>query len=328
MSVSEDAGAIGTRSFLYFNRVTAALFVLMTALAVFTLFLPQALAAEKIKVVTTTADLRSLVEIVGGERVNVVHLVSPLQDAEAYEPRPQDLQKLRDADMVAKIGLDYDLWMDKLLNNVANANVRRGGKAYVDASSGIALLEIRATNFAPPAGHSHGAGNPHYWLDPLNAEIVTGNIMETLDRLDPANAKLYEGNRAAFLRQLNTKIAAWKTKLAPFSGRPVVAYHNSWPYFARRFRLNIIDYIELKPGIPASPSHLAGLVKKMKQMGVRVIVKEPFEPSQNPNMLADKTGAVVVSLASSVGSVPQASDYSSLFDYNVNALAAAFAANP
>ena len=305
----------------------AASFALTLAFAVFTLLLPAAAGAEKIKVVTTTSDLRSLVELVGGARVEAAHLAAPSQDTEVYEPRPQDLQKLRNADMVIKIGLDYDLWIDTLLKNITNADLRRGGKGYLDASTGVALLEMRATGFAPPVGHSHGAGNPHYWLDPVNAEIITGGIMEALDRLDPANAKLYEGNRAAFLRQLKTKIDAWKTRLARFSGRPVVAYHNSWPYFARRFRLNIIDYIELKPGIPASPSHLAGLVKKMKQAGVKVIIKQPFEPEQIPKMLADKTGAIVVSLAPSVGSVPQAGDYLSLFDYNINALAAAFAAN-
>jgi len=306
----------------------AAFFIRILVLTAFVPLFPAAWGVEKIRVVTTTSDLRSLVEIVGGERVETVHLASPSQDAEVYEPRPQDLQKLRNANLVIKIGLDYDLWMDQLLKKPARPDLRRGGKGYMDASNGIALLEMRATSFAPPAGHSHGAGNPHYWLDPMNAEIISGGIMEALDRLDPANAKLYEGNRAAFLRQLKTKIDAWKTKLAPFSGRPVVAYHNSWPYFARRFRVNIIDYIETKPGIPASPSHLAGLVTKMKQAGVKVIVKQPFEPQQIPKMLADKTGAIVVSLAPSVGSVPLAYDYLSLFDYNINALAAAFAANP
>lgn len=299
---------------------------LSLVLAVYTLCMPAASGAERIKVVTTTSDLRSLVEVVGGERVDVVHLAAASQDAESYEPRPQDLQKLRAADIVVKVGLDYDLWIDKLLKSIDNPNLRRGGKGYLDASTGIALVEIRAADFAPPAGHSHGAGNPHYWLDPANAEIITGGIMETLDRVDPAHAKIYEGNRTAFVRQLKDKIDVWKAQLAEFSGQPVIAYHNSWPYFARRFRLNVIDYIEIKPGIPASPAHLAGLVKKMQQARVKIIIKQPFEPEQIPKILADKTGAAMVSLAPSVGSVPAARDYLSLFDYNSNALTAAFAA--
>lgn len=299
---------------------------LLLAPALFALLPPAAGAADKIKVVTTTADLRSLVEIVGAQRVQVVHLAAPSQDAEAYEPRPQDLRRLRDADMVVKIGLDYDLWMDRLLKNLPNPHLHPGGKGYVDASTGIALLEIRAASFAPQAGHNHGAGNPHYWLDAANAQIVTGGIMEALARLDPAHARHYEGNRAAFLRRLKEKIDAWRAQLARFSGAPVIAYHNSWSYFARRFRLHTIDYIELKPGVPASPAHLAGLVKKMRQAGVKVIIKQAHEPEQIPNMLADKTGAMVVSLAPSVGSVPRAKDYLSLFDYNIDVLAAAFAA--
>lgn len=293
------------------------------AVALFHAFTADGWGAEKIRVVTTTSDLRSLVETVGAERVAVMNLAIPSQNAEAYEPRPQDLQKLRGAQMVVKIGLDYDLWIERMLATVGDPSLQRGGKGYLDASAGIALLEVRPTTFTPPTGHNHGAGNPHYWLDPANGEIISGGIMETLSRLDPANASRYRANRAAFLTQLHAKIEVWKSTLARFNGQPVIAYHNSWPYFARRFRLRIIDYIEPNPGVPAAPKHLAGLVKTIKTAGIRVIIKQPFEPEQAPKMLASHTGARVAVLASSIGGVPQAHDYLSMFDYNVAALAAA-----
>lgn len=283
----------------------------------------NAWGAEKIRVVTTTSDLRSLVETVGAGHVDAVNLANPDQNAEAYEPRPQDLQKLRTAHLVVRVGLDYDLWIERLLKTIGNPDLQRGGEGYLDASAGIALLEVRSTTFTPPAGHNHGAGNPHYWLDPANAEIISGGIMETLSRLDPANAPRYRANRAAFVAQLQAKIETWRSQLARFSGQPVIAYHNSWPYFARRFRLHVVDYIEPKPGVPAPPAHLASLVKAIKAAGIRVIIKQPFEPEQIPRMLASQTDARIAVLASSVGSVPQARDYLSLFDYNAAVLAAA-----
>jgi ABC-type Zn uptake system ZnuABC Zn-binding protein ZnuA len=284
-----------------------------------------AAAGDRIKVVTTTSDLRSLVQEVGKERVEAINLAPPTRDVEAYEPRPQDAQKLRDTKLVVRIGLDYDLWFNRLLAD-ASSDLRRGGKGYVDASIGVPLLEIRAVSFDATPGHSHGAGNPHYWLDPANAEVITGGIMEGLIRVDPERAQIYESNRNAFLARLKPKIEEWRRKLERYAGAPVIAYHNSWPYLARRFRLNIIDSIEPKPGIAPSPSHLAGLIKNMKARRVSIIIKQPFEPEQTPKMLAERVGARVVPLAPSVGSVPGIDDYLALIEYDVSLLATAFEA--
>jgi len=285
---------------------------------------PTAWSDQTIKAVTTTSDLKSLVQVVGGERVEVTSITLPAQDPHTFEPRPKNLQQLKDAKLVAKVGLDHDLWIERLLQETANPNLQRGGNGYVDASSGIPLLEVRSTTLAPTLGHTHGAGNPHYWLDPLNAETITGAIMEGLVRVDPGHAKIYQANRAAFLAELEIKVTTWTKQLAPYQGLPIIAYHNSWPYLARRFRLNVIDYIEPKPGVPASPTHLASLLRQMKDKHVLLVIKEPYESEQIPQLLNRKTGAKVVTLISSVGAVPEVQDYFSLFEYNVNALAQAF----
>jgi zinc/manganese transport system substrate-binding protein/zinc transport system substrate-binding protein len=282
-----------------------------------------AFAQERIAVVTTTTDLRSLTEAVGGERVAVVSLVPPTMDAEEYQPKPQDVLRLKAARMVIRVGLDYDLWADRLLTQAGNRAVRRGGPGYVDASYGIAALELRGMSVGPGDGHAHGSGNPHYWLDPKNAEIITATILEALTRIDPANAAAYEANRAAFLARLQGKRAEWEEKLAPLRAMPIVAYHNSWPYFARRFRLDFVGFIEVKPGVPPGPSHLAGLVRIMRARGVRIVVREPHEPQRDVAFVAGKAGAAVVTLAASVGALPQAGDYIALFDTNVAALLAA-----
>ena len=177
----------------------------------------------------------------------------------------------------------------------------------------------------PSDGHAHGSGNPHYWLDPKNAEIITGTILEALARIDPAGAASYEANRLAFLARLQAKLAEWEAKLAPLKAMPIVAYHNSWPYFARRFRLDFVGFIEIKPGVPPSPLHVVGIIQIMRVRGVRIVVREPHEPERDVAFVANKAGASIVTLAASVGALPHTEDYISLFDANVEALTSAAA---
>lgn len=291
------------------------------ALAAALLIAGAATGQERLRIVATTTDLKSLAEAVGGERVSATNIVPPNVDPEEYQPKPQDLNRIREAKLLLRVGVDYDLWLDKLAARAKRPDLRRGGAAYVDCSFAIALLDVRGAQVGPAGGHAHGSGNPHYWLDPANAEIITGVILEALARNDPANAKYYEGERLAFLKRLNAKIAEWERKLAPLQGKPLVAYHNNWAYYARRFRLNFAGYIEPRPGIPPSPSHLAALLKFMQSQQVKVVVRQPHEPAKNADFIAAKTGAKVVLLAATVGAVPQAKDYLSLFDYNAEALA-------
>jgi ABC-type Zn uptake system ZnuABC Zn-binding protein ZnuA len=293
------------------------------ALAAWCTLATGALGQDRIEVVTTTTDLRSLTEAVGGERVTITSLVPAGMDAEEYQPKPQDALRFQTARLFVRVGLDYDLWADRLLLATPNAPIRRGGPGYVDASYGIATLEVRGMSVGPGDGHAHGNGNPHYWLDPHNAEVITASIAGGLSRIDPDHAAAYEANRAAFLAHVNGKLAEWQRRLAPLQGMPLVAYHNSWPYFARRFRLDFIGFIELKPGVPPSPGHLAGVVRLMKERGARIVVREPHEPQRDVAFVADKAGAKVATLAGSVGDLPQARDYIALFDANVDALTAA-----
>jgi len=278
-------------------------------------------AQERLSVVTTTGDLRSLTEAVGGARVEVTALVPPGFDPEEYQSRPQDLVRVRKAQAVVRVGLDFDLWVDRLLTQ-ASGSVRRGAPGYVDASFGVATLDVRGLSIGGD-GHAHGSGNPHYWLDPRNAEIITANILAALVRVDPAHAEAYAANRLAFLSRLEGKLKDWDERLGSLRGVPLVAYHNSWPYFARRFRLEFIGTVEPKPGVPPSPAHLTSLIGTMNARGARIIVRQPHEPAKDAAFVAQRTGGVVAVLAASVGALPGADDYVSLFDVNVAALRAA-----
>jgi ABC-type Zn uptake system ZnuABC Zn-binding protein ZnuA len=280
-------------------------------------------AQERLAIVTSTTDLKALVEAVGGERVAVTSIAPATMDAEDYQSKPQDVARLGGARLAVRVGLDYDLWFDRLLAQAGRADLMRGQAGHVDASFAIAVLEVRGASVGPGDGHAHGNGNPHYWLDPKNAEIITGTILEALGRIDPAHAGEFERNRQTFLSTIDARLADWERRMSALQGRALVAYHNSWAYFARRFRLDIAGFIEPKPGVQPSPAHLAAMIRLMREKKIGIIIREPHEAERDAAFLAGKTDAALVVLAASVGATPQARDYISLFDANVAALAAA-----
>ena len=287
-------------------------------------------SAERLRIVATTTDLASLARAVTGDFAQVETIVPPATDPEAFEPRPADLARLKGAAVVARVGLGYDHWLDKLLSTHGDPAVNRRGAGYVDASLGIPLLEVRGSSVNPASqdGHAHGLANPHYWLDPTNAEIITGGIAEAVIRVSPGLADRIVAAHRDFLARLKMRLADWEQLLSPHRGAHFIAYHNTWPYFARRFRLNIVDVIESKEGVTPSPARLAHLAATIRTQRIRVIVHEPFEPDDTPQLLARRTGAAVVKLAPSVGSVPAVRNYTDLFDYDVGMLAQAFSAAP
>jgi len=302
--------------------------VLIVSLVLSAAFVARAAADSTLRVVATTSDLASLAQAVAGDLAQVETIVPPATDPEAFEPRPSDLGKLKEAAVLVRVGLGYDHWLDKLLAMHADAAVNRGGAGYVDASFGIPLLEVKGSSLDPAArdGHAHGLANPHYWLDPANAELITGGIAEAIVRVAPGSTEKIIARRDEFLAALGSRLADWDRLLAPHRGSRLIAYHNTWPYFARRFRLNLVDVIELKEGVAPSPARLAKLAATMREQRIRVIVHEPFAPEETSQLLARHTDAQVIKLAPSVGSVAAASDYRALFDYNVETLAGALAA--
>ncbi|MDQ6621054.1 MAG: metal ABC transporter substrate-binding protein [Pseudomonadota bacterium] len=280
-------------------------------------------AAAALRVVTTTTDLASLASAVGGELVNVESIVPPAADPEAFEARPRDVEKVRQAKLIVRVGLGYDHWLDRLSRQVGDKRLMPGGEGYVDASLGIPLLEIRGEAVMNQAGHAHGAANPHYWLDPSNAIVITANIADALGKLMPAQREQIATNRNRFITELGTRRARWISTLAPFAGSKLIAYHNSWPYFARRFRLDVVQFIEPKAGVSPSVAHLSSLIAQGRGTGVRAVLHEPYAPDDASRFVARELKVPVVKLGISVGSVPGATDYLALLDSNVGALAKA-----
>jgi ABC-type Zn uptake system ZnuABC Zn-binding protein ZnuA len=301
---------------------------ILCALALGALSFTPAAAQQRIHIVTATTDLASLAQAVAGDVAVVESIIPPAVDPEAFEPRPSDLAKLKGAAIVVRVGLGFDHWLDKLLYLHGDASINRRGPGYVDASAGIPLLEIkgRSIEVSTQDGHAHGLANPHYWLDPAHAEIITAAIAEAVIRVAPALSEKVIANRDRFLERLRARLAEWEQRLAPYRAAHLLAYHNTWPYFARRFRLDIVDVIEVKEGVAPSPARLAQLAAMIREQRVRAILHETYEPEEASQLLARRTGIPVLKLATSVGSAPEADDFLALFDYNVGLVARALAA--
>ena len=278
------------------------------------------LVAATITVAATTSDLRDLVATVGGDRVNVESLTEPRADPHAREIHPRQLALLRAAQVLVRIGLDHEPWLPRALR-AAGAAPRD-----LDASRGIALLDTETARLrADRRPHVHAFGNTHYWLDPENARPITALIVETLGELQPADRAVFIANRERFLRDLDARLARWRAALRPYAGTRVVATHDTWVYFARRFDLVVVAAVEEQPGVPPSPRYLGALIGRMNASNVRAILSEPRAPGALLARVAAETGARVIMLVPSVGAEPEAKDYLALFDVNVGRLAAALA---
>jgi zinc/manganese transport system substrate-binding protein len=281
-------------------------------------------AQAKINVVATTPDIASIAKEIGGDKIELTTLVRPTEDPHFVDARPSFIVKLNKADVLIHGGAELEVgWLPKLIEQARNAKIVSAAKGEVRCCEGVRMLEV-PEKLDRSQGDIHAMGNPHYLVDPVNAKIVAHHITEAFIRLDVANRATYEANGKKFMSALDAKLAEWKNKLAPFKGQHLVAYHNSWVYFAERFGLKIDIFLEPKPGIPPSAAHLAQVITKMKTENARVIIVDPYLNRRTAETMAGKTGAVVVDVAQFPGGVKGTeSSYIALMDYLVNELATA-----
>jgi zinc/manganese transport system substrate-binding protein len=292
---------------------------LTTVLSVTLAFSAQA----NIKVVATMPDLASLAREVGGDKVEVSAMAKPTEDSHFVDARPSFVVQLRSADVLIDGGAELELgWLPPLLQNARNPKLEVGKPGRVQASQGVRLMNVPA-NVTRAAGDVHALGNPHFMTDPIIAKTVALHIAQAFSAVDPPNAAAYDANYKKFEATINAKLQEWGAAMLPFKGQSVVAYHDSWVYFAHRFGLNIDIFLEPKPGIPPSPSHLAEVIEKMKAQKIKVIIVEPFHDRKIAEKVASSTGAKVVDFAQYPGAFPGADSYVKLIDTLVSRLAAA-----
>ena len=295
--------------------------LLVAALLPLGLLAAAAGAADRLRVVATIPDLKSLTEAVGGDLVDVDSLSRGVVNAHEIEVRPSMMLKLRKADVLVENGLELDAWIEVAVRGANNANVVRGAPGVIDISRGIPVLEVPSVRVDRSMGDVHPLGNPHYSLDPGLATIVTQNIVDGLSRVAPEHRVTFEHNRQTFLGELERHMTEWTKLMEPVKGAKVVVYHPQWIYFLTRFGLLEAGWIEERPGIPPSPQHLVRLVRKMREDGVKVVVYAPWNDAKLAARVAEEAGAKTVLLAQMVGGVKGADSYIGAIDYNVKAMA-------
>jgi len=277
----------------------------------------SASSKDKVRVVTSLLDLKSITEFIGGDRVDVFAIATGFQNPHFVDPKPSYILKLVKADMFVTVGLDLETgWVPPLLNSARNANILKGAPGYVDASVNVPLLQIPAS-VNRGEGDIHIYGNPHYWLDPLIGKVIAQNIFEGLVRIDGASESYFRKNLQKFNEKLDARTKDWAEKMSPFKGAKIIAYHNEWPYFERRFGLNIVDFLEPKPGIPPTASQLTKVISEMKRDNIKVIISSPYFTAESADLVARNVGGKVVTLATSVGADESIKTYFDLFDYNI-----------
>jgi len=285
---------------------------------------PHVVQAQ-LKVVTSTTDLYDIAKAVGGQNITAMHIGEGYQDPHFIEAKPSFVLQLRNADVWAFVGLDLEIgWMPLLLDGARNPKIRLGGAGYVDVSRAISVLDRPTGSVDRGMGDVHALGNPHYWLDPENGRRIARLYRAKFSELDPKNASAYAANAQAFENRLNAAERAWAGDVAAIKGKPVVAWHTSWRYFAEYTGMNIVAFMEPKPGVPPSPSHLYQVIQTVKRTGAKAIIMEPYYDRKTADLVAKQTGVKVLVLPPSVGGlrgVP-VNDYIALMKYDMAQLAA------
>jgi ABC-type Zn uptake system ZnuABC Zn-binding protein ZnuA len=278
-------------------------------------------ASAAVNVITTTEDLADLARQVGGDRVKVESIARGYQDPHFVEAKPSFILKLSKADLLVVVGRELEIgWLPPLVQQSRNAKVQPGAEGYLDASLTARILEIPTGQITRAMGDVHPQGNPHYHLDPGNGRHIAKAIADKLSRMAPGDAATFAARYADFDKRLAEAEKRWDALMAPYKGLKIVTYHRSWANFTGRFGLNVIGYVEPRPGIPPSPQHTIDLIAEMKRQGVKILVVEPYFDLRTPNSIARETSAQVVVLPPSVGAEKEITGYLKLFDYDLDLL--------
>jgi len=277
-------------------------------------------ASARLRVTTSTTDLAALAEAIGGDRVDVVSLSRPLQDAHYLDATPGMIVRISRSDLFIENGFDLEMgWVPEVLRETRNRNVRSGGPGHVNASNGIQAIQV-PERIHRDMGDVHPSGNPHYTLDPIVAQQAARNIADGLIRVDPRHADTYRANLEAFIARSDEVVNEWVARFEPHAGSRLIIYHKHFDYMLERLGLAVADSIEPLPGLAPSARHVAGLIARHSPDTVRMVVMEPWHDQRVGRQVADGIGVPLLLLCPTVGSCGGAGDLIGLFETNARKL--------
>ena len=332
----------------------------LVAIPMWLVLLLPATAMAKLRVVVTCSSYEPIAETIGGDHVEVVHLVEGYQDPHIVRPKPSLAQHLASADLFVATGLDLEAWAPALVDQANNPALRSGEDGYVSVSTGLNIGE-RPTSLSRAEGDVHIFGNPHIHTSPLNGKVIAENICVGLKRVDPANSAEYDANLARFAAEIDSRLfgdelisilgskslcklaeagtlyeflesqsykdrplsdylGGWMKQAEPLRGLKVVAFHKNWGYFTELFGIQVVEYMEPKPGIPPSPGHITRVIDTMGEQNVNVLLAANYFDVGKVQRVADQTGAVPVIVALSAGGQEGMDTFFDQFDIWIGAL--------
>ena len=278
-------------------------------------------AQGKANVMATTEDLASIGREIGGDKITIESIAKGYQDPHFVEAKPSFILKLQKADLLIVVGRELEIgWLPPLIQQSRNAKIQVGAQGYLDASLGAAILDIPSGNITRAMGDVHPLGNPHYWMDPENGKRIAKQIADKLSELRPNDSAFFQTQLASFTSRLDAAEKRWLAQMAPYKGTKAVTYHRAFPNFAERFGLDIVGYVEPRPGIPPTPQHTLDLMNEMKRQNIKLVLVEPYFDMKTPMAIGRETGAQVLVVPPSVGGTKDVPDYFKLFDYDIGLL--------
>ena len=313
---------------MWYFRICYLLVAFLGVLGVPALF-PGAQAAP-LPVAASITPLGDFCRQLGGELVQVQVIIPPAASPHTFEPSPGILKRAAQAKVLVYVGADLEPWLPRFL-----ASLKGKKPVVVVASEGLPLIQevsgmaVEATAKGKDHDHHHhhhhkaGSANPHVWLDPVLAQDICRRLAAALIQADPAHAEIYQRNLQAYLEKLENLHKRIQEVTAGFKQREFVSFHPSFTYFARRYGLKEAGVIEVSPGREPSPQALQGLVKTVRQAGLKVVFSEPQFSPRLAEVLAREAGARVLMLDPLGGRPPYGDDYLALMEYNLQTMAEA-----
>lgn len=250
------------------------------AFTVILLFIAGIYAFGKLNIVVTIPPLGYMVSTIGGSVVDVGVLEKPGDNPHNFNLTPQQAVYISKSDLFVNLGLEEDEWISERVKAV-NPSIK-----VVNATRDLSRFLIG----------ENGAYNPHVWLDVKLYEMMSINIYDALVKNDPKDQEIFSANFANFilsLNQLNEQIA---TKLDVIKGRPFVAQHPAWDYFARAYGLGTEYTLENDAGQQIGPKDYQKIMDAMKKYGIKSIIGDPVTSSKLTNQLSDQTGARIINI--------------------------------
>jgi len=279
---------------------------------------------ERLQVIATIPDLADVARRIGGDRVDVRTLAKGNENIHRVALRPSSLVAVGRAELFLQVGLSLEhAFVPGLLEAARNNRLQPGKPGFVTVFEGFEAIEVPEDSSRRDAADVHPMGNPHVTLSPDAGERMASRILEGLIGVDPKGADVYRANHGKYVVELKAARARWAKIGKRLEGAKLVTYHREFSYLARAWGIAIVAQVESRPGVPPTPGHLADLVKRIEQEGVRAIATAHWSNDRSVRFLVERTDAVALELPTMVGASARATSWIAMMDEIHERLAAA-----